>query len=85
MVLGLMAWAAVKRSTVPASSGKLAGGLALWTFFTVGTYMLLANLQLLPFTGRNIYLLAAFSNSDLVEGAVLAWLGLLGLTSEQSR
>jgi hypothetical protein len=34
-------------------------------------YMLLANVGLVPFTGRNFYLLAVASHSDLVEGGFL--------------
>jgi|GEM_PF-7095391 len=79
LLLGISAWAAARRSRAPPGAMRTAGALALWTLFTVGSYMVLANLQWLPFTGRNVYLLAAFSNSDLVEGAVLIWLALFGL------
>ncbi len=49
----------------------IAGQLMIWTVFTVAAYMVLANLGLVPFTGRNIYLLAAKSGSDLLEGMML--------------
>jgi len=45
--------------------------LALMTLFWSGAYMALANLNLIPFTGRNFYLLAARSMGDLAEGLVL--------------
>ena len=54
-------------------------GLAtMWTILVPAVYMVLANLQVLPFTGKNIYFLAAASGSDLVEGTLLlvlaAWI-----------
>ena len=55
------------------------GLLSLWTLFGGGAYMVLANLQLAPFTGRNLYLLAAKSNSDLAEGAALFLMAYWGL------
>jgi len=61
------------------TQGRLIGLMALWILFGVGAYVVLANLQLAPFTGRNVYLLAAASDSDLLEGMtlfVMAWFGL---------
>ncbi|WP_428150840.1 hypothetical protein [Brevundimonas sp.] len=52
--------------------------MALWIVFGTALYMVLANLQLVPFTGRNIYLLAATSDSDLLEGLVLFGMALVG-------
>ncbi|MEM6475635.1 MAG: hypothetical protein AAF687_05655 [Pseudomonadota bacterium] len=45
--------------------------LAAATLFWSGAYMALANLNLMPFTGRNFYFLAARSMGDLAEGLVL--------------
>ncbi len=59
---------------------RVAAQLSLWTFFGTGAYMVLANLLLLPFTGRNIYLLAITSVSDLIEGAALLALAHIALT-----
>ncbi len=53
------------------STRDLLGVFFLWTPFAMGTYMILANLQMIPFTGRNVYLLAAFSGSDWLEGMAL--------------
>lgn len=53
------------------STRDLLGLFALWTPFALGAYMILANLQMIPFTGRNVYLLAAFSGSDWLEGMTL--------------
>ncbi|MBV9418540.1 MAG: hypothetical protein JO348_02090, partial [Alphaproteobacteria bacterium] len=50
---------------------RLAGIAALWTMFGAALYMILANLEVLPFTGKNVYFLAASSGSDLLEGAIL--------------
>lgn len=47
------------------------GLLCLWTLFVVSAYMFLANVQIVPFTGRNVYLLAARSLSDLIEGLLI--------------
>ncbi|CAN5308704.1 hypothetical protein BH10PSE2_BH10PSE2_24500 [soil metagenome] len=83
LCLGVLA-AAAARATRPEadaqpSQARLIGLMALWVLFGVGAYVVLANLQMVPFTGRNVYLLAAASDSDLLEGATLiamAWLGL---------
>jgi hypothetical protein len=64
----------------PPGQGRLIGLMSLWILFGVGAYVVLANLQLAPFTGRNVYLLAAASDSDLLEGMtlfVMAWFGLM--------
>jgi hypothetical protein len=61
---------------------RLAGLLALSVLFGVAAYVILANLQLVLFTGRNVYLMAAASGSDLLEGLTLfalAFFGLAGL------
>jgi hypothetical protein len=47
------------------------------TFFWTGAYMVLANLNWVPFTGRNIYLLAVTSGGDLAEGFVLLLMAAL--------
>jgi len=62
----------------PAAS-TLVGLLALWSIAGVAAYMVLANLQVTPFTGRNLYLLAPASISDLVEGLTLIGLALWAL------
>ncbi|MEZ0243817.1 MAG: hypothetical protein ACAH11_10615, partial [Sphingomonas sp.] len=49
----------------------LAGIMAGVTFAWAAIYMVMANLNWVPFTGRNIYLLAATSGGDLVEGLLL--------------
>jgi cell division protein FtsW (lipid II flippase) len=58
---------------------RATGLLALWCLFGAATYMTLANLQLVPFTGRNAYLLAPTSGGDLLEGAILIALVVWGL------
>lgn len=70
----------------PPSQSRLIGLMSLWILFGVGAYVVLANLQLAPFTGRNVYLLAAASDSDLLEGMtlfVMAWLGLTWVQRSQ--
>ncbi|HMB51695.1 MAG TPA: hypothetical protein VKU40_00175, partial [Thermoanaerobaculia bacterium] len=52
------------------------GLLVLWTFAAAGLYMFSANVALSLFTGKNVYLLAAASLSDAVEGTLLALLAL---------
>ncbi|WP_395650347.1 hypothetical protein [Brevundimonas sp.] len=71
-----------RREGVPRGRYEIAGFMALWVVFGVDAYIVLANLQLVPFTGRNVYLLAAASDSDLLEGTiliVLAYVGIAGL------
>ncbi|MES2044576.1 MAG: hypothetical protein V4475_11900 [Pseudomonadota bacterium] len=47
------------------------GVLSIMIFTTTSIYITLANALLAPFTGRNFYLLAVQSTSDLVEGLLL--------------
>ena len=54
--------------------------LSLWTLFAGSSYMVFANLQLVPFAGRNLYMLAASSLSDLLEALALVAMALAGLT-----
>jgi hypothetical protein len=63
---------------------RATGLLALWCLFGAAAYMTLANLQLVPFTGRNAYLLAPTSGGDLLEGAVLVALAVWGLAERAS-
>ena len=46
--------------------------------------MLSANIELLLFTGKNIYFLAASSLSDAVEGSLLVLLALWALAPESA-
>ncbi|USQ97549.1 hypothetical protein [Caulobacter sp. RL271] len=64
---------------------RATGLLALWCLFGAAAYMTLANLQLVPFTGRNAYLLAPTSGGDLLEGAILFALAVWGLAREARR
>jgi hypothetical protein len=84
-LLVLLAGAAVSRRVpAPASWPRLAGALAIWTLFGAAAYMVLANLLLVPFTGRNIYLLAASSGGDLIEGLGLLLMARFGLAYRKS-
>ena len=58
---------------------QLWGLSALLCFAASGIYMILANLMLLLFTGRNVYFLAALSKSDLLEGLILIVIAAYGL------
>ena len=58
------------------------GLLLLWTLGLAALYMLSANVELLLFTGKNIYFLAASSLSDVVEGSLLVLLSLWALAPE---
>jgi hypothetical protein len=71
-------WASSGPSAL-ASPRQTLGQVSLWTLFFVATYMVLGNLQLLPFTGKNIYFLSPASTGDLWEGTVLFGLGLWGV------
>ncbi|MDB5667482.1 MAG: hypothetical protein JWL74_432 [Alphaproteobacteria bacterium] len=80
LVLAAAAGAAVyHRVPAPAPWPHLAGTLAIWTLFGAAAYMILANLLLVPFTGRNIYLLAASSGGDLIEGLALLLMARIGI------
>ena len=80
LVLAAAAGAAVSgRVKMPAEWPSLAGTLAIWTLFGAAAYMVMANLLLVPFTGRNIYLLAASSGGDLMEGLILLLMARIGL------
>jgi hypothetical protein len=63
-----------------ASARGTLGLLVLWTVFAAAAYMVLDNLQLLPFTGKNIYFLSPASTGDLWEGTVMFGLGLFAVT-----
>lgn len=63
---------------------KLAGIAALWTIFGAALYMILANLEVLPFTGKNVYFLAASSGSDLLEGAILIAIAMRALKARST-
>ncbi|HEY0115317.1 MAG TPA: hypothetical protein VGB54_06315, partial [Allosphingosinicella sp.] len=85
LVLAAAAGAAVwRRVMAPAPWPNIAGALAIWTLFGAAAYMVMANLLLVPFTGRNIYLLAASSGGDLMEGLGLLLMARLGLAYRRS-
>lgn len=58
--------------------------ISAMAFSLVSVYMMAANYGLLPFTGRNMYLLGLNSSSDLVESAVLLGLIALGLARSEA-
>ena len=64
----------------PPSARRLIGLVSLTLLFGVAAYVILANLQLTLFTGRNVYLMAASSGSDLLEGLTLFALAFFGLS-----
>jgi len=76
-------WSLDRAATLDAR--RATGLLALWCVFGAAAYMTLANLQLVPFTGRNAYLLAPTSGGDLLEGAILIALAVWGLAQEAKR
>jgi hypothetical protein len=78
LLFGQARWASSGPSAL-ASPRQTLGQVSLWTLFFVATYMVLGNLQLLPFTGKNIYFLSPASTGDLWEGTVLFGLGLWGV------
>ena len=70
--------------SVPGAVSIIAATTVSWA----AIYMTLANLNLAPFTGRNVYLLAVTSGGDAIEGlamvviAASAWFAAPSLTSE---
>ncbi|MEW4449081.1 hypothetical protein [Qipengyuania sp. JC766] len=87
ILLGAMAGALVtgtrtrilSKSPEEVAGFRIAGQMATWTLFFSATYMVLGNLLLVPFTGRNIYLLANLSSGDMLEGLMLVALSTLAL------
>ena len=79
LVIAAAGAAVYGRVPAPAPWPHLAGALAIWTLFGAAAYMILANLLLVPFTGRNIYLLAASSGGDLIEGLALLLMARIGI------
>ncbi len=73
------------RVGMPASAATMRGALAIWTLFAASAYMVVCNLMLVPFTGRNVYLLASSSGGDLFEGALLLLMARLGLDQGSRR
>ena len=71
---------ALRDSDARPPPATLAGIAALWTIFGAALYMILANLEILPFTGKNAYFLAASSGSDLLEGAILIALAAVAIS-----
>jgi hypothetical protein len=55
----------------------LSGRMAALTLLWAGLYMTLGNLNLVPFTGRNVYFLAVNSGGDLFEGLAMLVLAVL--------
>jgi hypothetical protein len=89
LLIFLCAWAITPVLALQSSSSggltswitpRIAFGLMLvWTITVAGLYMFSANVELLLFTGKNVYFLAAASRSDLVEGTLLVLLALWAL------
>ena len=65
--------------------GAVLSGTAISVLGLVSIYIILGNLLLVPFTGRNVYLTGALSTSDLVEGVVLVLLAIFGTCAAQSQ
>jgi hypothetical protein len=77
LAIGLAAGAAQGRTHSFTSWLALIAGLS---FCLVSVYMMAANYGLLPFTGRNMYLLGLNSQSDIVESLLLLTCVILGIT-----
>jgi hypothetical protein len=90
LLLGLLAGGCA-RASLPAGGAaarsfpETAGVLSLWLVFGAAAYMILGNLQIVPFTGRNVYFLAPTSESDLLEALALCAIAFWGLARQGSR
>jgi hypothetical protein len=90
LLLGLLA-SGCARASLPAagaahrSAPDVAAVLSLWMVFGTAAYMVLGNLQLVPFTGRNLYFLAPGSESDLLEAVSLFAIAFWGLGRKGGR
>lgn len=83
LLLGMMAVMVDSTREAARDIRTMAGQLALWVIFAAAAYMILANMVMVPFTGRNIYFLAARSNSDLLEGSILIAMIFVGLAARR--
>lgn len=87
-VLGVLGWQITKRQ-LQVSSGtatlmrpsRALAVTTLWTVFGMAVYMILANLRIVPFTGKNIYFLSSLSGSDAIEGLLLMVMAMICLQS----
>lgn len=87
LVAALLSFAMLRRcegDVVRASLGVSLGLLCVWTLFFVSAYMVLGAVGIVPFTGRDVYLLAAASPSDLFEGLALFGLAFGLLLREEA-
>ncbi|MES1245884.1 MAG: hypothetical protein ABUT39_30030 [Acidobacteriota bacterium] len=80
-VLGLRAQGGMASWLTPRTAFGL---MIVWTIAVAGLYMFSANVELLLFTGKNVYFLAAASRSDLVEGTLLVVLALWALAGRRT-
>lgn len=94
VLLLLCAWALAPPLVLEGGSGSLTswitpriafGLMLVWTLAAAGLYMFSANVELLLFTGKNVYFLASASRSDLVEGTLLVLLALWALNGSPLR
>ncbi len=80
---------AVRRQIGPLGEAQgtlvIAAHIATWLLVATAVYMVLANLLLVPFTGRNIFLLSATSWGDVVEGLTVIMLIALPLLWRRMR
>ncbi|OYU72570.1 MAG: hypothetical protein CFE32_23360, partial [Alphaproteobacteria bacterium PA3] len=63
---------------------RLTGIMAVLTLAYSAAYMVLANLLMVPFTGRSIYLVSSLSTGDLLEGVIVMALAALAVTEVRS-
>ncbi len=88
LIAALATFATLRRrngDVLKLSVGASVALLGLWTLFSVSAYMILGVSNLVPFTGRDVYLLAAASPSDLFESLLLVGLAFLFLVREEIR
>jgi hypothetical protein len=69
--LSIAALRRVRWKPLSLSFAQSAAVLALWSVFLVDLYMMLANVQLMAFTGRDLYLMSPISVSDALEALTL--------------
>lgn len=74
-VMMIVAWRT--HATGPQTFGAAISSSVLTVFCFSSIYVVLANLQWVFFTGRNVYLTTSISNSDLLEGFILIVIALL--------
>ena len=91
LILLLLAMAAMNTKSSPVKIGdefslrqvlRINSAILAWVIALVALYMVLANFRIVPFTGQNVFLLAAASGSDALFSITVFTLAVFGLRED---